>query len=111
MESAAGGPSLPGLIPLGSPSEPAAQAGLTPTLEQAEGSARYCPETPASGVVLPVRTAGIRVEGAGTVHWDAVTVSYQHAPGERRLTAASYLPGVSRNPLTLPAWTKARLVG
>jgi len=48
---------------------------------QRNGSARYCPDTPASGVVLPVQTAGIRLEGAGTVAFDSVSVRYKYQTG------------------------------
>lgn len=50
---------------------------------QAAGSGRYCPDTPSSGVVLPQLTSGIRLEGAGTVHLESVSVSYKYSDGER----------------------------
>ena len=43
----------------------------------------YCPNTPSDGVVLPQQTAGIRLEGAGAVHFSSVAVTYAYAPGKR----------------------------
>ena len=48
---------------------------------QTNGSARYCPNTPASGVVIPEPTAGIRLEGAGMVAFESVSVKYKYQTG------------------------------
>eukprot|EP01047_Picozoa_sp_COSAG01_P016169 COSAG01_NODE_822_length_13306_cov_4.866132_10_plen_307_part_00 len=65
---------------------PGAAAGCVdyrPLNCQRDGSGVYCPQAAQfNGVVLPQPTAGIRLEGAGVVEFDSVSVAYEYA-GQR----------------------------
>ena len=68
----------------GRPGPPAGCVDYRPLSCQSAGSGAYCPQAAKfNGVVLPQLTAGIRLEGAGAVEFDGVSVAYEYAVGER----------------------------
>ncbi len=68
----------------GYPGTPAGCSDYRPLNCQKSGSAKYCPDTPPGGVVLPQLTSGIRIEGAGSVGFEDVSVAYRSPVGGMR---------------------------
>ena len=83
----------------GFPGTPAGCVDYRPLNCQRAGSGVYCPQAAAfNGVVLPEQTAGIRMEGAGTVHFKMVSVKYEYKAPRTPVRPAYWSPRCVSNP-------------
>ena len=79
----------------GYPGAPSGCVDYRPLNCQSAGSGAYCPEAASFNGVVLQPTAGIRLEGAGTVDFEGVSVKYAYVAGER---PAYWSPSCVTNP-------------